>query len=198
MAVSWLEISIDGCRLWLLTGKSDKKVWTQYLSDLKIYGCMHPWPKIDRCSCIRRTHTNKGPAWETHHVWQSQQKDVGWQKILTTTNSSTTMSSLGSTTDNITIMTNWWNWPDFKWCLRMENAHQSLRFQEQVSRLLDQYTLIQLERFIMSVCEWGLALSMMVFDCLTIRRTWSKVYNGQMTLQQVGGRPCKTFRSISI
>ena len=31
-------------------------------SGLKIDGCMHPLPKIDGCSCTRRTRTHKGPV----------------------------------------------------------------------------------------------------------------------------------------
>ena len=32
------------------------------VSGLKIDECMHPLPKIDGCSCTRRTRTIKGPA----------------------------------------------------------------------------------------------------------------------------------------
>ena len=56
--VPWLDISIDGCRIRPLAGKIRKKSLNVVLG-LKIDGCMHPWPQIDRCSCAPRTRTNQ-------------------------------------------------------------------------------------------------------------------------------------------
>ena len=62
----WLEISIDGCRIWPLAGKIGQKS-LNVVSGLKIDGCMHPLPQIDGCSCTLRTCTNQGPAMP---IWQ--------------------------------------------------------------------------------------------------------------------------------
>ena len=53
-------MSIDWCRSWPLARKNRQKSLI-VVSGLKIDGCMHPLPKIDGCSCTRRTRTNKGP-----------------------------------------------------------------------------------------------------------------------------------------
>ena len=79
--LSWLEISIYGCRIWLSAGKIgqkssnfnsqvqdlaiSRKYQTKSLNEvlgLKIDGCMHPLPQIDGCSCTLRTRTNQGPV----------------------------------------------------------------------------------------------------------------------------------------
>ena len=41
-------------------GKVDKEI-VKEVAALKIDGCMDPLPKIEGCSCTRRTHSNKGP-----------------------------------------------------------------------------------------------------------------------------------------
>ena len=41
-----LGISIDGCRIWTLAGKSRQKI-VKEVAALKIDGCMHPLPKIE-------------------------------------------------------------------------------------------------------------------------------------------------------
>ena len=61
LAVPWLEISIDGCRIWPIAEKVRQKS-VKEVSGLKIDGCMHQLPKIDGCSCTRRTRSNEGPA----------------------------------------------------------------------------------------------------------------------------------------
>ena len=61
MTVPWLEISIDGCRIWPIARKIRQKSPEEVLG-LKIDGCMHPLPRIDGCSCTRRTRTNQGPV----------------------------------------------------------------------------------------------------------------------------------------
>ena len=58
ITVPWLDFSIDGCRIRPLAGKIRKKSLNVVLG-LKIDGCMHPWPQIDRCSCAPRTRTNQ-------------------------------------------------------------------------------------------------------------------------------------------
>ena len=59
-AVPWLEISIDGCRIWPIAEKIGQKSLNAVLG-LKIDGSMHPLPQIDGCSCTLRTRTNQGP-----------------------------------------------------------------------------------------------------------------------------------------
>ena len=44
--VPWLEISIDGCRIWPIARKIRQKSLVE-VSGLKIDGYMHPLPKID-------------------------------------------------------------------------------------------------------------------------------------------------------
>ena len=61
VTVPWLEISIDGCRIWPIARNIRQKSLME-VSGLKIDGCMHPLPKIDGCSCTRRTRTNQVPV----------------------------------------------------------------------------------------------------------------------------------------
>ena len=63
MAVPWLEISIDGCKIWPLAQKVGQKS-LNVVSGLKIDGCMHLLPQIDGCSCTLRTRTNQGTEYE--------------------------------------------------------------------------------------------------------------------------------------
>ena len=52
---------INGCRIWPLAWKIRQKS-LNVESGLKINGCIHPLPQIDRFSWTRRTCTNWGPV----------------------------------------------------------------------------------------------------------------------------------------
>ena len=88
MTVPWLEISIDGCRIWPLGGKIRQKS-LNIVSGLKIDGCMHPLPQIDGCSCTLRTHTNQGPVYilcsQTSNAIQTAYKIVQMAMAIATT-----------------------------------------------------------------------------------------------------------------
>ena len=61
LAVPWLEISIDGCRIWPIAEKVRQKS-VKEVSGLKIDGCMHQLPKIDGCSCTYHICCNQVPC----------------------------------------------------------------------------------------------------------------------------------------
>ena len=65
---SWLDISIDRCKFDHLQENMDKKT-VKEVSGLKIDGCMHPLPKIDRCSCTSHTCSNKDPDFNCQNIF---------------------------------------------------------------------------------------------------------------------------------
>ena len=59
--VHYCALAIDGCMIWTLTGTSKQKIRIE-VAALKIDGCMHPFPKIEGCSCTHRICSNKDPV----------------------------------------------------------------------------------------------------------------------------------------
>ena len=60
IAVPWLDISTEGCKIWLIVGKI-RQNGQKEITGLKIDGCMHLLVKINGCSCTHRTKTNQAP-----------------------------------------------------------------------------------------------------------------------------------------
>ena len=68
-----LDISIDGCRIWILADKRKQKI-VKEVPALKIDGCMHPLPNIEGCSSTRRICPNKGTVYRICFVCVQSEK----------------------------------------------------------------------------------------------------------------------------